>query len=226
LLFPDPGKSYRGRGKKQTRTVRAGSSGLGKPVRLARGRSCARSGRKPGETRCVFPPLVPGAGKSLPVASSPETGRGLKLEVYTLVPREEIEDLHYTVTAGGNPMDAKSVLARSLVERYHGTDTARQEEEWFRTVFSQRATPDDVPIIALPTRDLSLLEVLRACLPEASSSEIRRLVQDGAVRIGEKNLSASRKRAPWTKETSSGSGSADGSVLPFPTTDVPPDFSQ
>ena len=107
------------------------------------------------------------------------------LEVYTLVPIEKISQMDAAMRAGElNPMEAKRVLGQALVERYYDEDAAAQENEWFTKVFSRRSIPEDVSVVNLANADATLLEILKTCLPSESSSELRRLVQYGSVRLG------------------------------------------
>jgi tyrosyl-tRNA synthetase len=107
------------------------------------------------------------------------------LEVYTLVPIERISQMDAAMRAGElNPMEAKRVLGQALVERYYDEDTAVQENEWFTKVFSRRSIPEDVSVVNLANADATLLDILKACMPSESSSELRRLVQYGSVRLG------------------------------------------
>ncbi|MGH3915361.1 MAG: hypothetical protein ACRDTC_18430, partial [Pseudonocardiaceae bacterium] len=112
------------------------------------------------------------------------------LEVYTLVPLAEIGQLDAAMKAGElNPMEAKRVLGRALVERYYDKDTATQENEWFTKVFSRRSIPEDVPTVNVADANATLFEILKGCLPAESSSELRRLIRYGSVRIdGEDKL--------------------------------------
>jgi tyrosyl-tRNA synthetase len=107
------------------------------------------------------------------------------LEVYTLVPIEEISQMNAAMRAGElNPMEAKRVLGQALVERYYDKDTALRENEWFTEVFSRRSVPDDAPTVNVANANATLSEILKTCMPSESSSELRRLVQYGSVRIG------------------------------------------
>ncbi|MBV9140840.1 MAG: tyrosine--tRNA ligase [Pseudonocardiales bacterium] len=107
------------------------------------------------------------------------------LEVYTLVPIEKISRMDAAMRVGElNPMEAKRVLGQALVERYYDKNTAIQENEWFIKVFSRRSIPEDVSIVNLANANATLLEILKVCMPSESSSELRRLVQYGSVRLG------------------------------------------
>ncbi|MGH3426887.1 MAG: tyrosine--tRNA ligase, partial [Candidatus Dormibacteraceae bacterium] len=103
------------------------------------------------------------------------------LEFYTLVDLAEIAELDKAMTAGEmNPMIAKKVLAQALVERYHGPEAATEEQAWFEEVFSKRSIPEDIPV---PVEKPTVLDILRACLPNESLSELRRLIDNGAVKL-------------------------------------------
>lgn len=107
------------------------------------------------------------------------------LEVYTLVPLEEIHNMDAAVEAGElNPMEMKRALGLALVERYYNRETAQRENEWFTQVFSRRSLPEDVVTVTVKEVDPTVLDILRAGLPSESSSELRRLLKHGAVRLG------------------------------------------
>jgi tyrosyl-tRNA synthetase len=85
----------------------------------------------------------------------------------------------------GDPMAAKLRLARFIVARAHGEDAARSAEEYFTRVVRERQAPEQVPEIPLAL-DGDLVH-LPAALVEAglvtSTSEARRLIEHGAVKI-------------------------------------------
>jgi tyrosyl-tRNA synthetase len=122
----------------------------------------------------------------------------LYLRHYTTVPLAEIDQLDAALTAGElNPMEAKRLLGRSLVERYYSAADAAREQEWFATVFSGRSAPTDVPAVYVADPNATLLELLRHCLPEASGTELRRLIADGSVRLdGQRKLTNPDQRHP------------------------------
>jgi tyrosyl-tRNA synthetase len=106
------------------------------------------------------------------------------LRHYTLVPVPEVEALELAMAAREvNPMQAKRALGRALVERYHSAAAADAEDQWFGRVFSSRSVPDDVPVVPVADPNVTLLALLRQCLPGESVSALRRLIADGAVRL-------------------------------------------
>jgi tyrosyl-tRNA synthetase len=84
----------------------------------------------------------------------------------------------------GDPMQAKLRLARFIVARAHGAQAARHAEEHFTRVVRQHKAPDDVPEAPLPDGDpVHLPAVLVTVLGIGSTSEARRLIAQGAVKV-------------------------------------------
>jgi tyrosyl-tRNA synthetase len=84
----------------------------------------------------------------------------------------------------GEPMEWKLELARRLVRRWHGEEAERRGEEHFTRVVRQHDVPEEVPEAALPTEDpVHLPALLVERLGVASTSEARRLIAQGGVRI-------------------------------------------
>lgn len=84
----------------------------------------------------------------------------------------------------GDPMEAKLRLARFIVSRAHGEEAARSAEEHFTRVVRERQAPDEVPEIALPEGDpVHLPALLADGVGVGSTSEARRLLAQGAVRV-------------------------------------------
>jgi tyrosyl-tRNA synthetase len=98
-------------------------------------------------------------------------------EWYRLVWEREVDP-------GVGPMQAKLALARFIVERSHGAEAAAKAEEHFTRVVREHQAPDDVPEAVLPDGDpLHLPALLVEFLGIGSTSEARRLIGQGAVRI-------------------------------------------
>jgi len=90
----------------------------------------------------------------------------------------------------GDPMAAKRALARRIVERFHGAEAARAAEARFDTVHVERGIPEDIPEVSLTEADGMQsnggevhLPALIAGIFEISSSEARRLIAQGGVKL-------------------------------------------
>jgi tyrosyl-tRNA synthetase len=83
----------------------------------------------------------------------------------------------------GDPFEAKLELARFIVTRSHGEDAARAAEEHFTRVVREGLAPEDVPEVPLPNGDPVHLPALLVELGIRSTSEARRLIAQGGVRV-------------------------------------------
>lgn len=112
-------------------------------------------------------------------------------ELATDLTNEELSRLKEDLASGAvHPRDAKMRLAHTFVRMYHGRDAADAAEQHFRTVFQQRALPDDIPEAELSKSLLAngtirTIQLLTQLGLQTSNSEARRSIQQGAVRINE-----------------------------------------
>jgi tyrosyl-tRNA synthetase len=82
------------------------------------------------------------------------------------------------------PMEAKLELARFIVRRSHGEEAASQAEAHFTRVVREGQAPDDVPEVDVPPGDpVHLPKLLVTCGAAASTSEARRLISQGGVKL-------------------------------------------
>ena len=89
----------------------------------------------------------------------------------------------------GDPLEAKLRLARFVVTRAHGEEAARAAEEHFTRVVRERRAPDEVPEVPLPPGDpIHLPALLSERLGVGSTSEARRLLAQGGVRLDGRTL--------------------------------------
>lgn len=95
---------------------------------------------------------------------------------------KEIEDRLKTQ----NPRDLKMELAFTITEMYNGTDAAKAAQENFIRTVQNKEIPDDIPEKQIEAGK-SLLDAVSEFDSNLSRSEIKRLMQSGAVKVdGEK----------------------------------------
>ncbi|GIM47183.1 tyrosine--tRNA ligase [Collibacillus ludicampi] len=115
----------------------------------------------------------------------------LMVRYFELVTDVSIDDLN-RIRAGLadgslHPRDTKMRLAREIVKKYHGEQAALQAEEHFKTVFQQRALPEEMSEAAFPPGQVWIVKLLADTGLVPSNGEARRMIQGGAVKInGEK----------------------------------------
>jgi tyrosyl-tRNA synthetase len=100
-------------------------------------------------------------------------------EYYRLVMESDADPL------AGDPMEAKLELARFIVTRAHGEEAARAAEEHFTRVVREGRAPAEVPEVELPADDPVHLPGLLAAAFGLSTSEARRLIGQGGVRVND-----------------------------------------
>ncbi|HBM86894.1 MAG TPA: tyrosine--tRNA ligase [Opitutae bacterium] len=100
----------------------------------------------------------------------------------------EFDQAHIAKLKEGHPMAAKKHLAAALVGQFHSMQAGKRELEQFEQVFSKNKLPDDMPTFTwsdLMGDDDSgpLLEVMAQSELFESKGAVRRLVQQGGVKI-------------------------------------------
>jgi tyrosyl-tRNA synthetase len=124
-------------------------------------------------------------GNNIPLTMAPEEqfGRAMRIpdellpQWYRLVLEQEPAPLD-------DPMQAKLALARRIVARSHGDEAAGRAEEHFTRVVREGRPPEEVADVPLPPEDpVHLPALLVAHLGLGSTSEARRLIAQGAVRL-------------------------------------------
>lgn len=84
-----------------------------------------------------------------------------------------------------HPMDAKKQLARTLVERFHGAAAAEDAQRFFEGRHQERelVDPEEHELVEEGDGGIWICKLLREIRFAPSTSEARRLVQQGAVRV-------------------------------------------
>jgi len=124
-------------------------------------------------------------GNNIPLTAEPEEqfGRTMRIsdellpEWYRLVLQSDADP------RVGNPLEAKLDLARWIVARSHGEEAARSAEAHFTRVVREGQAPEDLLDAALPPGDPVHLPGVLAAAFGLSTSEARRLIAQGGVKI-------------------------------------------
>lgn len=99
-----------------------------------------------------------------------------------------------------HPMEMKKQLAAALTAKFYGEEAARYEREQFENVFSKKQVRADIPefawdaLVPAGTADAAVIDLLAATKLFPSKKEIRRLVEQGAVKLNEQKLSDVKAR--------------------------------
>jgi tyrosyl-tRNA synthetase len=100
---------------------------------------------------------------------------------------QEIAALRAAVAAGLNPRDVKFELAIEIVDRFHGAGAGARARDAFIARFQQGQVPAEIERVTLTTdgSPQRLASVLKNAGLVSSTSDGNRMIDQGAVRIGE-----------------------------------------
>jgi tyrosyl-tRNA synthetase len=106
----------------------------------------------------------------------------------------------------GHPAEAKRALARGIVGRFHGAEAAEAAEAQFNTVHVEHGVPEELPELDLSSEEATGLRsgddgevhlpLLISAAFEMSTSEARRLLSQGAVKLDGEALDGARLDLP------------------------------
>jgi tyrosyl-tRNA synthetase len=101
-------------------------------------------------------------------------------ELVTRVPEEEIARLRLL-----HPMEAKKQLARTVTAMYHGAAEAAEAEAQFSRIVQKKEVPENIKQVRVPTpaSQEPLWRIMAETRIVVSSSEARRLIEQGAVEL-------------------------------------------
>lgn len=99
----------------------------------------------------------------------------------------ELDQLKLDLASNKNPRDLKKALAVHIVSNYDGEDAAIDAAEHFESVFQKGNVPDDIKKFPA-TSSQTIIEILQLANLVSSSSEARRLIEQGAVKLDDERI--------------------------------------
>jgi tyrosyl-tRNA synthetase len=139
------------------------------------------------------------AGNYVGVTDQPEEMFGKLMSIPDTVMGSYYELLLGEPESGGHPAEAKRALARRIIERFHDASAAAAAETQFDRLHVDREAPEDVPEVTLAEIDALgadaedgqiHLPLLISAVFEVSTSEARRLLQQGGVKVEGETIAA------------------------------------
>ena len=117
----------------------------------------------------------------------------------TALPVDEVDTIEADLDAGrSHPNLVKRRLAREIVSLYHGPDTGEAAEAAFDRVFKDHRAPQDVPEVVVEAgAEVHLPTLLKDLGLAATTSEGRRLIDGGGVRIDGEQVAPKCYDMPW-----------------------------
>ena len=103
--------------------------------------------------------------------------------------------------ASAHPRDAKVKLAKLLTEFLHGTKAAEAEADEFKRVFSDKENPENPEELKILEKEIWIVDLLKRAGAASSTSEARRLIEQGAVSLNGEKVSDFNLKLTVTKGT-------------------------
>ena len=112
-------------------------------------------------------------------------------DLLSLRPNDEIAALKKECAEGRNPRDAKVMLAKEIVARFHSAVAADGAEAEFVNRFRQGAMPSEIPEVTVPAGEegIQIARMLKEAGLVSSTSDGNRMIEQGGVRIQGESVS-------------------------------------
>ena len=118
------------------------------------------------------------------IMSLPDSLLQSYFELCTFTPMDEVGKIISNLSSGkAHPKELKMQLAQQIVEIYHGRASGEAAHKAFIDTFQNKGLPENIPEINAVKGTL-LSDVLVEAAQVTSKSEFRRLIDEGAIRIG------------------------------------------
>ncbi|HEX6792248.1 MAG TPA: tyrosine--tRNA ligase [Casimicrobiaceae bacterium] len=106
-------------------------------------------------------------------------------ELLSFRPQDEIAALRRACDEGRNPRDAKAMLAREIVARFHSKDAADAAQAEFDARFRQHVLPENMPEVTLHVdgAGMPIAQVARQAGIVDSTSEALRLIAQRGLKV-------------------------------------------
>jgi tyrosyl-tRNA synthetase len=104
----------------------------------------------------------------------------------TDLPPEQIAEL--TDASKTHPKEAKVKLGKMIVSQFYDEAAAKAAEAKFEKVFAQNQLPDDIPVVEVESKAVSVRELLLACKLLNTGGEAKRMIKQGGVRINDERI--------------------------------------
>lgn len=168
---------------------------------LLRGRDLQREEGQRGQI-CFTTPLINGLdgrkmsksyGNAVSFNDEPDDMYGKVMSIEDGVMKDwyalltDLPDAEAASLLAGHPREAKARLAQEIAASYHGPEAAAKARDAFDRRFRDKEVPEEVPELAWPSsapaEGMPLMSLLKELGLAPSTSEARRLVEGGGVRL-------------------------------------------
>ncbi|MFK7161732.1 tyrosine--tRNA ligase [Marinospirillum sp. MEB164] len=137
------------------------------------------------------------------LVSMPDSLMWRYFELLSFRSLEEIEGLKRDVEQGANPRDIKILLARELIERFHGAEAAATAHKSAGNRLAEGELPEDLPEVVLELgadEDLPIVAVINRAGLTSNSAQAKDAVKRGAVKVDHQVVDEECRLAKGTEQ--------------------------
>lgn len=112
-------------------------------------------------------------------------------ELATDVHPDDICKIKERMADGENPKNIKLELAREITNLYHSVDETKAAEEFFVQAFTNKDIPNDIDELKIEEEAILLRDIIHNLVDMqlvASASELRRMIEQGGVRVNNEKI--------------------------------------
>ncbi len=120
--------------------------------------------------------------------SIPDTLIFRYFELLTDVSYKIINHYKQKIDTGENPKNIKIILAKTIVSMYHSKEKAEIAEKEFKTIFSNKGLPNEIPTIKINEKKINIISLIEKTKIYESKNQIRRLIKEGGVSINQEKI--------------------------------------
>lgn len=95
----------------------------------------------------------------------------------------DISSMQAAINNGENPMQFKKLLAWTITLQYHSSAEADLAQSHFEKTVQGKEAPSEITVVVIPQFQMRVLDIVKAALPDESSSNLRRLIEQGGVEL-------------------------------------------
>lgn len=116
-------------------------------------------------------------------------------ELLTDIPMDEISRMKKAAVSGElNPKDAKARLAQEIITAYYDSKKAAKAKDEFESIFKDKNLPKDIPVYKTEATEQFIWDMVKRAGLVNTSSEARRLMQQGGVSVDNKKIKDTDKK--------------------------------
>ncbi len=105
---------------------------------------------------------------------------------------ELLTDLDVAALKAMHPRQGKELLAKTLTAMFHGQEAAQKAADEFARVFSKKEMPEEISEFKMSKPATLISELIVEAGLAPSKNEARRLLDQGAVKVGQEKANATQ----------------------------------